>query len=125
MKTVYDVRKAGNRVYVRHVRRFNGVGKFVSAYDVDTILTRGEFEQAGEDGVRDFDEMGMNLWDIPDANHVRYCDAVLPTGGFTEVVVETADGKVYTGKRNFGRRENFCRKIGVKAALGKILAEMA
>lgn len=50
---------------------------------------------------------------------------ILCHGGYTRLDVRTPDGKEYTAKFNFAPTKNFNRKIGIRACLGRIVAQGA
>lgn len=56
-------------------------------------------------------------------NYEHSC--ILCHGGYTRLDVRTPDGKEYTAKFNFAPTKNFNRKIGIRACLGRIVAQGA
>lgn len=59
-----------------------------------------------------------NCADIPKyANHN-------PKGGRTEVQVESPDGIVVVGEAKCSKKENYCKKVGVKIALGRAMKRL-
>lgn len=108
MKTVEQLRQEGNVVRVHHVRHLH-----VPVYNpefgaLDSYLTRGEFTRfaANDEGLKD----------------TKFGAVVDCKGGFTEVTLTTPEGLTYTGKYNFGKKQPFNRKIGLRAALGRVLS---
>lgn len=117
---IQSLRKSGYIVRVQHVRRFNGIGVLdLNTGEVDTMVTRGEYEN----NPRSFARYGHQKYPNRYPENVLYSDAVLPTGGFTRVEVTDQNGNVYVAKHNFNNRR-FERKIGVASALGKVIKKM-
>lgn len=96
---VNDYRSAGYKVRVRHCR-------YVPIFN--DCFTRAEFN----------DE--HNCWDRPE----DFGNYVSNYFGFTQVILESPDGKVFTGKHNFGIGKTFNKRVGRVSALGKALAKI-
>lgn len=121
--TVCELRRAGNQVFIRHVREFIGVERM----DDDEFMTRGEYEEARQNGeimyidafAEDFyREQGVARGVVP-----QYSRAVSPINGWTEVSVVTPEGSTVKGKYNFDNKP-FCRKLGTSIALSKALFKL-
>ena len=102
MQSVSELRKAGYKIRVTHVRKTRNPAMVDGVKDY--LLSRYEYNLAKSEG---------RLLDV-----FTYGESVLPYGGFTVVEVTTPEGKTFRGKYNFGKRR-FERKIGVVAALGR------
>ena len=102
MQSVSELRKAGYKIRVTHVR--NSKNPAIIGGVKDYLLSRYEYNMAKSEGKL--------------LNKIPFGESVLPCGGFTVVEVTTPDGATSKGKYNFGKRR-FERKIGVAAALGR------
>lgn len=121
-----ELRQNGFYVRITHHRVFDGIGILEPGpkYKIDNVLTRGQFERARDEQALEFDEWGANhpkYSEFVFPEQVPYGLAVMPTAGFTTVEVTTPDDIVVVKKYNFGKTEPFCRKKGVRAALGRVM----
>lgn len=101
MKTVYELRKSGNKVQVMHWR-WHRYGLYSGGQEEDYYRKNYEDELSRQD---------LN----------KPC---LAKGGKTEVKITTPDGINAVGVAECSRKENFCRKRGLDIALGRALIDL-
>lgn len=121
MITVEELRKQGWQVKVQHVREFVGVER----EEDDRFMTRGQYEQASMDGtlIVFAAKFYNEVYKVPYTQNPSYGQAVSPINGWTQVTVTTPSGITVTAKHSFNGKP-FNRKLGVKAALGRIFNEL-
>jgi len=93
-----QLREAGNRVHVTHYRDYFALEK-----GRPVVVSHARHE-------------------LPHKEDVQYA---LPKGGFTEVKITTRNGSEFTAVAECSPHDNYCRKVGVKTALERLLKTMA
>jgi len=126
-KIISNLRDHGYKIRISHHRVLNGVGKEVGVKDnyqeIDTLLTRGEYEHARAENQLVFDDYGLNLFpQVNTADQLSFGEIVSPTGGFTLVEITTPEGATLRGKCSF-KNSAFWRRYGVRIALAKAIGE--
>ena len=106
METVQSLRSQGYQVRVTHYRDYN----LFSVVSEDAIVTPEMLKPL----------TGVARHELPKEMHRH----VLPTGGATVVEVTAPDGKFYRDTAICADHDSFCKKRGVKIALGRIVNKM-
>lgn len=118
---IRELRQNGYVVRIQHVRNFKNVAKDTKD-GFDFYLTRGEFLRAVDSKELVYFDFG-NMY-TAEGDETVFGNVVSPTGGFTCVTIEKDGSVVSKGKRNFAWKEQFNKKIGLKAAFGKAYFSM-
>lgn len=127
MNTVHELRQAGYKIFIKHVREFIGIRKV----DDDYFMTRGEYQNALENGELAFEDIyaedyyrnpkGRFGYRFTKSDRMPdYSEAVDSLGGWTQVEVVTPEGPILKGKYSFADKP-FCRRKGLQIALSKAL----